>query len=287
MLQLLKDTVKEWRSDNVGVLAASLAYYAIFSLAPMLIIVIAMLTFFGRGDAQVAIVEQIRGVAGQDAAQLIRTMIENRQEMGGNILASMVGLSLVVVGATGVVAQLHNALNIIWNVKADPERSGLRNVLRVRIMSLLLILGLGLLLLAALVGTAVLRSVTAATREQVPQIGALWTVLDPVLLVLACGLVFALMFKYLPDVRIPWRSVVVGGLVTAVLFVIGNGLLSLYLSRGAVAGAYGAAGALVVILLWVYVSAQILLLGAEFTQVYARRSGDRIVPDANAVTRNA
>ena len=287
MLQLLKDTVKEWRSDNVGVLAASLAYYAIFSLAPMLIIVIAMLTFFGRGDAQVAIVEQIRGVAGHDAAQLIRTMIENRQEMGGNVLATIVGLSLVVVGATGVVAQLHNALNIIWNVKADPERSGLRNVLRVRIMSLLLILGLGLLLLAALVGTAVLRSVTAATREQVPQIGALWTVLDPVLLVLACGLVFALMFKYLPDVRIPWRSVVVGGLVTAVLFVIGNGLLSLYLSRGAVAGAYGAAGALVVILLWVYVSAQILLLGAEFTQVYARRSGDRIVPDANAVTRNA
>ena len=287
MLQLLKDTFKEWQSDNVGVLAAALAYYAIFSLAPMLLIVIAMLTFLGRGDAQVAIMEQVQSVAGQDAAQLVRTMIENRQEMGGNTLATIVGLTLVGVGATGVVAQLHNALNIIWNVKADPERSGLRHMIRVRFMSLLLILGLGLLLLAALVGTAVLRSWTAAAREQVPQIGLLWTVLDPLMLVLASGLVFTLIFKYLPDVRVPWRTVAIGGLVTAVLFVIGNWLLSLYLSQGAVAGAYGAAGALVVILLWVFVSAQIVLLGAEFTQVYARRRGDRIVPDANAVTRNA
>jgi len=285
-MQLLRQTFEEWQSDNVGVLAAALAYYAIFSLAPMLIIVIAVLTVFGRGDAQVAIMEQVQGVAGQDAAQLVRTMIENRQAVGGNILATVVGLALVLVGATGVVAQLHNALNVVWNVKVDPERSGVVQMLRVRAVSLLLILGVGLLLFAALVGTAVLRSVMAAAREQLPQIASLWTVLDPLIVITVSGLVFAVVFKYLPDVVVPWRTVAVGGLVTAVLFVFGNWLLSLYLSRGAVAGAYGAAGTLVVILLWVFVSSQILLLGAEFTKVYAWCAGHRIVPAAHAVARD-
>lgn len=286
MMQLLKQTFGEWRRDDVGVLAASLAYYAIFSLAPMLIIVIAVLTFFGRGDAQMAIMARIQGVAGQEAAELVRSMIENRQATGGNVLATVVGLGLVLIGATGVVSQLQNALNVIWNVKVDPERSGLRHMLRVRVTSLLLILGVGLLLLAALVGSAILRSLTALARDQVPRIGMLWTVLDPLILIVVSGLVFALVFKFLPDVRIPWRTVVVGGLVTAAVFVIGNWLLSLYLSRGAVASAYGAAGALVAILLWVFVSSQIVLIGAEFTKVYARRVGDRIVPDARAVPRH-
>jgi membrane protein len=286
MMQLLRQTLREWQSDNVGVLAAALAYYTVFSLAPTLIIVIAVLTFFGRGDAQVAIMERIRGVAGPDAAQLVRTMIENRQAAGGNVLATVVGLGLVLVGATGVVAQLKNALNLIWSVKLDPERSGLRHTLRVRVKSLLLILGAGLLLLAALAVSAILRSGAAVVRERVPQFGLLLAALDPLILIVVSGLAFALVFKYLPNVRIPWRTVVVGGLVTAVVFVIGNWLLSLYLSRGAVAGAYGAAGALVAILLWVYVSSQILLLGAEFTKVYARRNGDQVVPDAHAVPRH-
>lgn len=286
MMQLLKQTFGEWRRDNVGVLAAALAYYAVFSLAPMLIIVIAVLTFFGRGDAQMAIMEQVQAVAGQDAAQLVRSMIENRQATGGNVLATIVGLGLVLVGSTGVVVQLQNALNLIWNVKVEPERAGLRRTLRVRVKSLVLILGAGLLLLVALVGTAVLRFVATLAREQVPQTSAVLALLDPLILIVVSGLAFALVFKFLPNVRIPWRTVVVGGLVTAVVFVLGNWLLSLYLSRGAVAGAYGAAGSLVAILLWVYVSAQILLLGAEFTKVYARRRGDPIVPDAHAVTRD-
>ena len=286
MMQLLKQTFEERRSDEVGVYAAAVAYYAIFSLAPMLIIVIAVLTFFGRGDAQVAILEQIQSVAGQDAAQLVRSMIENRQAAGGNILATLVGLGLVLVGATGVMAQLQKALNIIWNVKLEPERSGLRHMLRVRAMSLLLIIGVGLLLVAARVGTAILRSLAAVVREEVPQIGLLWTVLDPLILIVVSGLVFSVVFKYLPDVRIAWRTVVVGGLVTAVGFAMGNWLLSLYLSWGAVTSVYGAAGALVAILLWVFVSSHILLLGAEFTKVYARHTGDRIVPDAHAVPRH-
>ena len=285
MMQLLKQTFGEWQRDNVGVLAAALAYYAVFSLAPMLIIVIAVLTFFGRGDAQMAITEQVQAVAGQDAAQLVRTMIENRQATGGNVLATVVGVGLVLVGSTGVVVQLQNALNLIWNVKLDPERSSLRHTLRMRLKSLLLILGAGLMLFAVLVGTAVLRYVVAVARERLPQIGSLWAVIDPVILIVVSGLAFALIFKYLPNVRVPWRTVLVGGAVTALVFAIGNWLLSLYLSRGAVAGAYGAAGALVAILLWVYVSSQVLLLGAEFTKVYARRRGDPIVPGAHAVRR--
>ncbi|MFN2323629.1 MAG: YihY/virulence factor BrkB family protein [Trueperaceae bacterium] len=285
MLDLLKQTFEAWQRDDVGVRAAALAYYAVFSLAPMLIIVIAVLTFFGRGDAQVAILDQVRGVAGQDAAQLVRTMIESRQATGGNVLATVVGLGIVLVGATGVVTQLHNALNVIWNVELDPERSGLRHALRMRVKSLSLILGAGLLLLGALVGTALLRSAAAVVREQVPQTATLLALLDPVILIVVSGFAFALVFKYLPNVRVPWRTVAVGGPVTAVVFAIGNWLLSLYLSRGAVAGAYGAAGALVAVLLWVYVSAQILLLGAEFTKVYARHRGHDVVPDARAVPR--
>ncbi len=285
MMQLLKQTFGAWQRDGVGVFAAALAFYATFSLAPMLIIVIAVLTLFGRGDAQMAITEQVQGVAGQDAAQLVRTMIENRRATGGNVLATVVGVGIVLVGATGVVAQLQNALNVIWNVRVEPARSGLRRTLRVRLKSLLLILGAGLLLFVALVGTAVLRAAAALVRERVPQTGALLAVLDPLILIVVSGLAFALVFKFLPNVRVPWRAVWVGGSVTAVVFVIGNWLLSQYLARSAVASAYGAAGALVAILLWVYVSSQILLLGAEFTKVYARRRGDRILPDAHAVPR--
>ena len=286
MLKVPKQTIDEWRRDNVSMLAAALAYYTVFSLAPMLIVVIAMLTFFGQGDAQVAILQRIRDVAGGDAAQLVGTMIENRQASGGNVLATIVGLGLVLVGATGVLAQLQNALDVIWDVKPDPARSGVRHTLRARVKALLLILVAGVLLLAALLGTALLRSVAVAVREQVPRTGALLAAVDPMILLVVSGLVFALMFKYLPNVRIPWHPVLVGGSVTSVVFVIANWLLSQYLSRGAVAGAYGAAGALVAILLWVFVSAQILLLGAEFTKVYARHHGVRVVPDEHAVPRH-
>jgi membrane protein len=285
MIELLKQTFQEWRSDSVGVVAAGLAFYSILSLAPILIILIAVLTVFGAGDAQSLILDGIRGATSPDVADLVRTMIENRQAAGGDLVATIVGVALVVIGATGVLSQLQNALNIIWGVKIDPERSGIRHMVRVRVLSLLLILGVGLLLLAALVGTRVLRTVIAAAQEQLPQVSRLWTVLDPLILIAVSGLVFALIFKYLPDVRVPWRSVVVGGLVTAVGFAIANWLMSVYLSRAALASAYGAAGSLVVILLWVFVSAQVLLIGAEFTQVYARRSGDRIVPDEHAVPR--
>ena len=286
MIQLLKQTFEEWRSDSVGVLAAGLAFYSMLSLAPILIIVIAVLRFFGRADAQGVILDRIRSVTGPEAAQLTHTMIENRQAATGDLLATAVGLGLVVVGATGVLAQLQNAFHIIWDVKVDPDRSGLGNMLRVRARSLLLILGVGLLLLGALVGSRILQAVIVAAQEQVPQVYWLWTVLDPLILIVVSGFVFALVFKYLPNVRISWRTVAVGGLVTAVGFVIANWTMSEYLTRAAVASAYGAAGALVVILLWVFVSAQIVLLGAEFTQVYARRRGEGIVPDERAVARD-
>jgi membrane protein len=285
MIRFLKRTFSEWQRDNVSVLAAALAYYAVFSLAPVLIIVIAMLTFFGQGDAQTTIMQQIRNVAGEDAAQMVRSMIENRRAEGGNVLATVVGFALVAVGATGVVAQLRNALNIIFNVQLKPEKSGLRQTIWVRVKSLLLILGAGLLLLAALVGSAIMRAAATALSDQVPGTAQLLAVLDPVVVLVVSGLVFAMIYKFLPNVDVPWRTLAVGAAVTAALFVVGNWLLSFYLSRGAVAGAYGAAGALVVILLWVFVSAQILLLGAELTKVYAERTGNPVVPGERARER--
>lgn len=285
MWSMLQATIGEWKRDNVSMLAAALAYYTVFSLAPMLIIVIATLTFLGQGDAQMAITRQIQDVGGEDVAQLVRTMIENRQASGGNVLATIVGFGLVLVGATGVLAQLQNALDVIWNVKPDPDGSGVRHTLRARIKALLLILVAGVLLLATLLGTALLRAAAAAVRDQVPRTGVLLAAVDPVILLVVSAVVFALVFKFLPNVRVPWPPILVGGAVTSVVFVLSNALLSQYLSRGAVAGAYGAAGALVAILLWVFVSSQILLIGAEFTKVYARRTGHEVVPDAHAVPR--
>lgn len=285
MIEMLKQTFEEWRGDSIGVLAAGLAFYAVLALAPLLIIVIGVVRFFGRGDARAVILGRIEDVSGSEATQLVRAMIESRDASGADPVATVVGVALLVFSATGVLAQLQHAFHTIWNVKVDPRRSGVLHTLRVRVLSLSMILGLGLLLLAAMVGTSVLRYGMAEAQGQLPWISVAWTLLDPLILVAVSTLVFASLLKVLPNVHIPWRAVVVGGAVTAVGFVLANWLMSAYLIRPAVAGTYGAGGAVIVILLWVFVLSQIVLLGAEFTQVYARRTGERIVPDEHTVPR--
>lgn len=283
MLEVLKQTFSEWQEDKVPMLAAAVAYYTMFSLAPLLIIVIAVMSFLGQGDAQGQIVGQISNAVGENVGDLVGTMIENRQEQGGNVLATIVGVAILLVAATGVFTQLQNALNIIWDVKPDPERSGIAQILRVRLASLGMVLAIGFVLLVSLVLSTVLSGLISSADDVLPGAEALWPILDWLLSLAVITLLFAMIFKVLPDAKITWGTVWVGALATALLFVLGKWLLGLYLSRAAVAGAYGAAGSLVVLLLWVFYSAQILLLGGEFTQVYSKRTGRGIQPDDHAV----
>lgn len=283
MIDMLKQTFQEWSEDKVPVLAAALAYYTVFSVAPLLIIVIAVLTFFGQGGAQSDIVDQIGQATSEEVGSLIGTMIESRQDQGGNVIATIIGVVILLVGATTVFAQLQNALNTIWGVKPDPEASGIRHMIGVRIASLGMVLGIGLLLFASLVLSTVVSSLAGSAADALPGSSFLWSLLDWLVSLAIITLLFAAIFKVLPDARISWRSVWVGALVTALLFVLGKWLLGLYLSRAGIAGAYGAAGSLVVLLLWVFYSAQILLMGGEFTQVFARRTGEGIHPDEGAV----
>lgn len=288
MLELLKRTFKEWSEDKVPVLAAALAYYTIFSLAPLLIIVIAILSlFFSQGQAQEQLISQLQSLFGADVASTIRTMIENRESSGGNVFASIIGFVILLVGATGVFAQLQSALNQIWNVKPDNKTNGLWQLVRVRLLSLGMVLAIGFLLLVSLVLSAGLAALNGALSSALPGADILWQALNFVLSLAAISAVFALMFKYIPDVQIAWRDVWVGGFVTALLFVIGKTLIGLYLGNSGVASSYGAAGSLVVLLLWVFYSAQIVLLGGEFTQVYANRFGKGIEPAEHAAWQKA
>lgn len=288
MLELLKQTFQEWRDDKVPVTAAALAYYTIFSLAPLLIIVIAILSlFFNQGQAQQQLLGQLQSLFGPDVAETIRTMIEQRESSGGNVLASIIGFVILLVGATGVFVQLQNALNQIWEVEPDPEASGILHLIRVRVLSLGMVVVIGFLLLVSLVLSAVLANLNGALNNALPGAEALWQVLNFVLSLGVISAVFALMFKFLPDAQVAWRDVWIGGAVTAVLFTVGKFLIGLYLGNSGVASSYGAAGSLVVLLLWVFYSAQIVLFGGEFTQVFAKRYGGGVKPDEHAVRQTA
>lgn len=283
MWQIAKGTFREWSEDRVSMLAAALAYYTVFSLAPLLVIVVGVLSLLGQGGARQTIVDRVSQEIGPDVAGLVNTMIVNTQEAGGSWWATIIAVGIVVVGATGVMAQLSNALNIIWKVEADPEVSGVMNVLRKRVQGLLLILALAPLVLASVLASAMVGRIAAFFEDMGLGSNAVWTAVDWVVSLMLLTLIFAVLFKVLPDVRISWRSVWVGAALTAVLFVIGKTLLGFYLSVASVASAYGAAGSLVVLLLWVFYSAQVLLLGAEFTQVYAKHYGHGIRPAPHAV----
>ena len=287
MLELLKQTFKEWSEDKVPVLASSLAYYTIFSLAPLLIIVIGVLSlFFSQGQAQEQLVAQLQGLFGADVADTISTMISERSQEGGNVLATVVGFVILLVGATGVFVQLQNALNEIWEVEPDPEASGIWHLVRVRLLSLGIVLVIGFLLLVSLVLSAALAALDGALRGVLPGAEWLWQILNIVLSLAVISAVFALMFKFVPDAQVRWRDVWIGGAVTGLLFVIGKFLIGLYLGNSGVASSYGAAGSLIVLLLWVFYSAQIVLFGGEFTQVYAKRYGGGVLPDEHAVRKS-
>jgi membrane protein len=283
---ILVDTIKSWLEDKVPRLGAALAYYSVFSIAPLLIIVIAVAGFvFGNEAAQGRIVHEIKDTLGSATAQAIQAMIANSRQTGKGLLAAVVGLVVLLVGASGVFGQLQDALNTIWKVAPRPGR-GIRGILRDRFLSFTMVLATGFLLLVSLAITAALAALAEWTSA-LPGEFYVWQVVNSAVSLALITLLFAFIFKVLPDVKIGLGDVWIGAAVTALLFVIGKHLIGVYLARSSVTSVFGAAGSLVVLLLWVYFSSQILLFGAEFTKAYATRHGRQIMPTENAISLTA
>lgn len=266
VLLLAKNTIKEWQEDKALRLGAALSYYTIFSLTPLLIIVIGIAgIFFGNDVARDRIMTELNGLLGSQGASAIGDMLQHQQQQPSkNVIATLIGFFTLLLGATGVVGELQDSLNTIWNVE-NKNSGGLTGMLRQRLLSLGMILGIGFLLLVSLVVSAGLTGVASYWKA-----AAFFEVLNFALSLIVITVLFAVLLKFLPAVKIPWRTVWIGAFVTALLFTIGKTLIGLYLSKSAVASSFGAGGSLVIILVWVYYNAQILFLGAEFTQVYSK-----------------
>jgi len=274
VFDLLKQTWLDWNTDRCPRMGAALAYYTVFSLAPLMVIAIAIAgVVFGGQAARGEIGDELATTLGRPAAAAIEDLLRQNHDTGGNALASVIGLVVLLVGASGVFIELEDALNTIW--KVPPERSAtVLAFIRDRVLSFTLVLGTGFLLLVSLVISAALSAMDRfLTPSAMPGGTLLWHLVNVVVSYLFITGLFALIFRYLPNTAVRWRDVWVGAAGTALLFTIGKYLLGLYIGLSGVASGFGAAGSLAVILVWVFFSAQIMLLGAEFTHVYAQRYG--------------
>ena len=280
---LLKDTFGAWSRDKVPRHGAALAYYTVLSLVPLLVVIIAMIgLIFGRDAAQGYILDQIGSLVGPQSAAAIKEMIQRASQPSTGIMATIVASVTLLAGASGVFAQLQDSLNSLWGVEPKEGR-GLWGLIRDRFLSVATLLGTGFLLLVSLVLSAALAAFGKWFGGWLPAPEFVLQGLEFVISLSVITVLFALMFKALPDAKVAWGDVWIGAGLTALLFTIGKFAIGLYLGKSDVGSAYGAAGSLVILLVWVYYSAQILLFGAEFTQVYANTLGSRIVPSDNAV----
>lgn len=280
---LLKQTYAAWNEDKAPRLGAALAYYTVFSLAPLLIVILGIAGLvFDESQARGELVKQIAATMGKDGADIIKTMLDNANHKGSGFVAAAIGLVTLLLGAGGLFGQLQDALNTIWGVAPRPDL-GFMGMVRARFLSFTMVLGTAFLLLVSLALSAFLTALGhfAGGALPLPE----WT-MNLVNFVFSFGIItllFAMIYKVLPDAEIQWRDVWVGAAVTAFLFNLGKWGLGIYLAKSAPGSTYGAAGSLVLVLLWVYYAAQILFFGAEFTQVYATRYGSRIEPSPNAI----
>lgn len=281
--RLLKLSYQGWKEDKASRLSAALAYYTIFSLAPMLIIIIAVTGLFWQRDVvQSQVMNQIEGLVGADGKGFVSDLLTSASNPARGIVATIVGVFTLLFGALGVFNELHNALNTIWEVKEEETQGLIESIKKVlfgRLLSFSMILGIGFLLLVSLVISAAISAVQDTIGNAVPVSEILLQIVNLIISIGIITVLFALIFKFLPDAEIAWRDVWLGSFVTAVLFSLGKFLIGLYLGNSAVASSFGAAGSLVLLLIWIYYSAQILLLGAEFTQVYANEYGSKILPE--------
>lgn len=281
--RLLIDTYNEWSGDKAPRMGAALAYYTIFSLAPLLVIVTAVAGFFlGTGTVQQALIEEMRGFVGPDTARAIQQSVAASFEPGSGTAATIVAIVLLLFGSTVAFAEMRDALNTIWEMKPRPE-STLWAFLKARIFSLSMVLCIGFLLLVSLLLSTALSLAARYWRHYLPLPPAAMSALDLVLSFAIITVLFAMLFKVLPAAKIAWRDVWIGALITSFLFTVGKFLIGLYLGTGAVASSYGAAASVVVIAAWAYYSAQIFYFGAEMTRVYTMNYHRLVQPEENAV----
>jgi membrane protein len=282
---LLKQTGKEFFEDKAPQLGAALAYYTVFSLAPLILVLLAIVGVIFRDDPAGTwnkITEQMSYFLDPSAVQVVQSIAQKASEPGKSTIATIIGVALAIFGASGVFGQLQDALNTIWGVKAKPG-GGIWGFLRNRFLSFAMVAGVCFLLLVSLTLESLLKAFSHYVQSVLP--GGL-TVAMSVYLIFDFAVIvvlFAMIFRFLPDAKVQWRDVWIGAVMTAILFGIGKWLLGLYLGSGAAGSAYGPASSLITLLLWIYYSSQILLFGAEFTQVYADRAGREVKPDEHAV----
>ena len=282
---LFKQTFSEWLEDKAPQLGAALAYYTVFSLAPLVLVLLAIVGLIFRNDPGGAwnkITEQMSYFLDKSAVEVVQNIAQKAAQPNKSLLATIIGILLALFGASGVFGQLQDALNTIWGVKAKPG-GGIWAFLRSRFLSFAMVGGICFLVLVSLTLESVLKGFSHYIQGVLPGgiviAMAVYWIFDLAVIIL----LFAIIFKFLPDAKIQWRDVWIGAAMTAIFFAIGKWALGLYLGSGSAASAYGAASSLITLLLWVYYSSQILLFGAEFTQVYASQAGRGIAPDEHAI----
>jgi membrane protein len=282
--RILKDTFNGFLDDHALKYSASLSYYTFFSLAPLLLLMISLAgVFFGRDAIQGQVFGEINGLIGNDAAVQIQDIIKNMELSGETNLALIIGAITLVIGATSVFSEIQDSINMIWKVKAKPKRGWLK-IIKDRLLSSSLIVGLGFLLIVSLIVNGALVALSDWLKNYFPDVTVIIFQIGNLLVsFIVITTLFGVIFKVLPDAKIAWKDVRAGAFFTACLFMLGRYLIGLYINYSGTASAYGAAGSLIVILVWVYYTAAILYFGAEFTRVYAEYIGARIEPADYAV----
>jgi membrane protein len=285
---LVKDAALAWNTDGAASMGAALAFYTIFSIAPLLIITMAIAGFFfGAEAAQGQIYAQARGLVGNDGASALEGLVMSASRPTDGFAATILGLVFMIIGATGVFAELQGAMDRIWQTPVSKVQAGLWYLIRRRIVTFGMLLAIAFLLLVSLAVSAFISTLQSLWRTPSEELEIAWQAIDfTVSFIMVAGL-FALMFKMLPRVSVAWGDVLIGSVFTALLFNVGKFLIGLYIGKTGVVSGFGAAGSLIAMVLWVYYSAQIFLLGAEFTWLYAKRYGSRKNIDSTPQTKVA
>jgi membrane protein len=272
------NSVTAWVDHSAASMGAALAFYTLFSVAPILIIALSLAGyFFGPHTAETELLAQLRDLTGNAGADALQSVLASAQYSNKKGMAAVVGVVTLIIGATSVFGELQHSLDVVWSSARKPD-SGWWGMARRRLLSFGMVLGVGFLLLVSLIASAVLAGFGSWMQERLPGLAITLPILDVILSFAMTVLLFAMIYKYVPRETITWRDVWVGAAVTAFLFTVGKSLIGLYLGRSSFSGAYGAAGSLVVLLMWVYYSAQVFLLGAEFTRAFAYSRGSHVSP---------
>ncbi|MGE5400583.1 MAG: YihY/virulence factor BrkB family protein [Ignavibacteriales bacterium] len=284
--EVTSQTFSKWSDDKSPKLAASLSFYTIFSLAPLLLIMIAIAgLIFGTDAAQGRIVDEMQSMVGKESAVLIQNAIKKSSDTQTGIIATVIGFVSLILGATGVFLELQDSLNIIWKVSGKPPRGAILTYLRSRAISFSLVISFGLLLLITLLVSTAISALSDFAERYISIPGYVLSYTDFILSLIVMIVIFSMIYKILPDVKLSWKDVRIGAIVTSVLFIIGKYLITLYLGRSSVSSTFGAAGSLALFIIWIYYTAQIIFLGAEFTYVYAVRFGSGVIPKFQTASR--